>query len=78
MRQVKPLSQSGILKPRDANRSIRIRKEKDAAAEERKLVKQFEKVYGYKPTQRSEESIQRAIANEIEARERGELFFVDN
>lgn len=77
-RQVKPLSQDGILKPRDANRSIRARKEKDAATEERKLAKQFEKIYGYKPTQRSEESIQRAIANEREARVRGEPFFIDN
>ena len=73
--QVKPLSQAGILKPRDANGSIRARKEKDAATEERKLAKQFEKIYGYKPTQRSEESIQQVIANEREAREKGELFF---
>jgi hypothetical protein len=77
-RQIKPLSQTGILKPRDANRSIRIRKEKDTAAAERKLAKQFEKLYGYKPTQRSEESIQQAMANEIAGRERGEPFFVDN
>jgi hypothetical protein len=35
-------------------------------------------VYGYKPTQRSKESIEQAMANEIEARERGEPFFVDN
>jgi hypothetical protein len=77
-RQVKPLSQDGILKTRDANRSIRVRKEKEMATKERKLAKQFEKVYGYAPTQRSEDSIQRAIANERESREQGELFFIDN
>jgi hypothetical protein len=31
------------------------------AAEERKLAKQLKKLYGYEPTQRSEDSIQRAI-----------------
>ncbi|KAF7134100.1 hypothetical protein CNMCM5793_005729 [Aspergillus hiratsukae] len=44
-RQVKPLSQTGILKSRDANRSISSRKAKDAAAQERKLQKQWEKVH---------------------------------
>jgi hypothetical protein len=65
------------LKPRDANRSIHDRKIKDAAAAERKLEKQFEKMYGFKPTKRTEESIQRAIDNEREARERGEPFVFD-
>jgi hypothetical protein len=78
MPQVKPLSQTGILTTRDAIRSITTRKEEEAAKEERKLAKQFKKVYGYEPTERSEESIQRAIANEIAARQAGEPFFVDN
>ena len=77
-RQVKPLSQTGILTTRDANRSIKTRKEEELAKEERKLAKQFKKIYGYEPTQRSEESIQRAIANEEAGRQAGELFFVDN
>ena len=77
-RQVKLLSQTGILTTRDANRSIKTRKEEDLAKEERKLARQFKKVYGYEPTQRSEESIQRAIASEEAARQAGELFFIDN
>jgi hypothetical protein len=77
-RQVKLLSQTGILTTRDANRSIVVRKEAELAKEERKLARQFKKVYGYAPTQRSEESIQRAIANEIAGREAGDLFFIDN
>ena len=77
-RQVKPLSQTGIFTTRDANRSIKTRKKEDLAKEERKLARQFKKLYGYEPTQRSEESIQRAIANEEAARQAGELFFVDN
>lgn len=70
--QVKPLSQDGILKTRDANRSIRVRKEKEMPTKDRKLAKQTNKVYGYAPTQRSEDSIQRAIANEREAGEQGD------
>jgi hypothetical protein len=49
-RQVKPLSQDGILKPRDANRSIKQRKEKEKVADEKKLDKKIERVYGIKPT----------------------------
>ncbi|KAF4236562.1 hypothetical protein CNMCM8980_009552 [Aspergillus fumigatiaffinis] len=48
-RQVKPLSETGILKVQDANRSIASRKVKDAAAQERRLQKQWEKVHG-RPT----------------------------
>jgi hypothetical protein len=77
-RQVKLLSQTCILTTRDANRSIVVRKDEELAKEERKLARQFKKVYGYEPTQRSEESIQRAIANEEAARQAGQLYFVDN
>ncbi|KAJ5151516.1 transposase [Penicillium canariense] len=77
-RQVKPLSQSGVLKASDANRSIRARKAKDMAAEERKLAKQFEKIYGYKPTQRPEEAIRKAAEAKEAATRQGELFFYDN
>ena len=77
-RQLKPLSQTGILTTRDANRSIVARKEEEMAKEERKLARQFKKVRGYEPAQRSEDSIQRAIVREREARETGELFFIDN
>jgi hypothetical protein len=48
-RQVKPLSQNGILKLRDANRSIASRKAKDAATEERRLQRLWEKVHGKPP-----------------------------
>jgi hypothetical protein len=48
------------------------------AKEERKLAKQFEKAYGFKPTKRPAEAIQRAIENEEKAREHGDLFFIDN
>ncbi|KAJ5159719.1 transposase [Penicillium canariense] len=77
-RQVKPLSQSGVLKVNDANRSIQARKAKDMAVEERKLARQFEKVYGYKPTQRPEEAIRKAAEAEEAATRQGEFFFIDN
>jgi len=77
-RQVKPLSSNGILKTRDAIRSIKDRKEKDIARERKRLSKQFEKVYGYPPPQRSEERIRQAEENERRSREAGEDFFIDN
>jgi hypothetical protein len=36
-RQVKPFSQDGILRPRDANRSIKQRKGKEIAANKRRI-----------------------------------------
>jgi hypothetical protein len=75
-RQVKPLSQDGILRPRDANRSIKARKEKEIATEKKKVDKEAERVYGFKPSQLSKETIERAAANAKEAQEKGELFFM--
>jgi hypothetical protein len=66
-RQVKPLTQDGILRASDANRSIKKRKEKENAAEKKKLDQQVERAFGFKPSQRTQESIQRAIDNEREA-----------
>jgi hypothetical protein len=48
-RQVKPLSQTGILTVRDANRLIASRKAKDTVIEERRLNKLWEKVHGKPP-----------------------------
>jgi uncharacterized NAD(P)/FAD-binding protein YdhS len=48
-RQIKPLSRTGILTVRDANRSIASRKAKDTAAEEKRLNKLWEKVHGKPP-----------------------------
>jgi hypothetical protein len=77
-RQVKPLSSNEVIKTRDAIRSIKDRKQKDLAKEKKKLAKQFEKIYGFQPTQRLEDRIQRGIENEIRSREAGEDFFIDN
>ena len=77
-RQVKPLSQTGVLKPRDANRSIKVRKEKETAAKERRLAKQWKKVYGGdlppRPTQSNQTSIEAARVSQ----ENGEVFFFDS
>ena len=78
-RQVKPLSDSGVLTPRDTNRSITARKAKEDTAEERRLRKQWKERIGIDipptptPTQQSEASLRA----EKEAREAGELFFMD-
>ena len=76
-RQVKPLSQTGILKPRDANRSIAVRKAKETAAEERRLAKQWEKVYGRKPLPRDLQPSEASIEAARVAQENGETFFLD-
>jgi hypothetical protein len=76
-RQIKGLSHTGILTTRDANRSIATRKAKEATAEERRLARDYEKLYGCKPPplvmQESEASIEAARVSQ----ENGELFFLD-
>lgn len=68
-RQVETFSQTGILSTRDE-------KAEEKAKQGRKLAKQFEKVYGYAPPQRSEGSFQRAMQAEREGREeRQEITF---
>jgi hypothetical protein len=62
-RQVKPLSHTGILSVRDANRSIKTRKEKEAAAEQRKLAKQYKQATGLDMPQRPQEDIDRSIGS---------------
>jgi preprotein translocase subunit SecD len=76
--QVKLLSQTGILKIQDVNQSIAERKAKDAAAEKRRLQKQWEKVHGKQPlptpTQESGISIKAARAAEAN----GDIYFLDS
>ena len=76
-RQIKGLSHTGILTTRDANRSIATRRAKEAAAEERRFEKDYEKRYGRKPLplviQESEASIEAARV----AQESREIFFLD-
>jgi hypothetical protein len=72
--QVKPLSHDDILLPRDANRSIQQRKERENAPDKRSIFREAERVYDFKPSQRSNESIQRLIGTK---RWREENFFED-
>lgn len=71
---MKPLSQTGVLSPRDANRSIAARKAKEVAAAEKRLRKQWKHLYNEElqpmPTERSEASIE----GERAVRERGDIF----
>ncbi|KAF7183831.1 hypothetical protein CNMCM7691_004253 [Aspergillus felis] len=77
-RQVKPLSQDGILKLRDANRSITSRKAKDAATQERRLQKQWEKVYGYPPPLASTQENEVSNASAEAAGDNGDFYYIDN
>jgi exonuclease VII large subunit len=76
-RQIKPLSKDGILRPRDANRSIKQRKEKEKAANKRWIDWEVERAYGIPASQRSNESVQRGIASRNAALAREQLFFED-
>jgi hypothetical protein len=76
-RQIKGLSSDGVLRVRDAIRSIEGRKAKDAERERKRLAKQMKKVYGSPPPPRSQESIQRGIDNARHAEEAGEFFYFD-
>ncbi|KAL4732844.1 hypothetical protein BDV11DRAFT_176273, partial [Aspergillus similis] len=71
------LSSNGILRVQDAIRSIKVRKEKDLAREQKRISKQFKKVYGWEPNPRSEESIQQGIENARRAEEAGEDLYID-
>lgn len=72
-RQVKPLSQTGVISPHNANRSIAVRKAKEAAPQEKRLRKQWKEVYSEElqptPTKESEASIEAARV----AQERGKF-----
>jgi hypothetical protein len=50
-RQIKPLSKDGILRPRDANGSIKQRKEKEKAANKRMIDREVERAYGIPASQ---------------------------
>jgi hypothetical protein len=50
------------------------REKRENAADKRSIDREAERVYGFKPSQRSNESIQRGIANRNEALERREHY----
>ena len=77
-RQVKPLSQTGVLSPHDANRSIAARKTKEAAAEERRLTRQWKKVHGRKPLPRDLQPSDTSVEAARAAQEYGDIFFFDS
>lgn len=79
-RQVKPLGKSGVLTPRDANRSIAARKAKEDAAAERRLRKEWKARIGVDipPTPTLLQQPEASLRAEREAREAGEFFFIDS
>lgn len=77
-RQVKPLSQTGVLKPRDANRSIEVRKEKEAAVEERRLAREYKRATGITLPPPPNRSNQASIEAARVAHENGDVFFLDS
>jgi predicted nucleic acid-binding Zn ribbon protein len=77
-RHVKLLSQDGILKVRDADRSIAARKAKEAVAEEKRLQRQWKKVHGKKPPPASIQENKVSNGSLKAAEENSEAFFLDS
>lgn len=76
-RQIKRLSHTGILTVRDANRSIAVRRDQEAAAEHRRFVKDYKKRYGHEPPQLPMEESEASLEAARIAQENGELFYLD-
>ena len=55
-RRIMGLSNDGITRVKDANRSIAERKTKEAEKYEKRMAKEFEKLYGFKPRKMAESS----------------------
>jgi hypothetical protein len=75
---VKLLSQDGILKVHDANRSIAARKAKEAVAEEKGLQRQWKKVHGKKPPPASIQENKVSNGSVKAAEENSKVFFLDS
>jgi hypothetical protein len=73
----KPLSQTEILKLQDANRSIASRKVKDAAAQETRLQKHWEKMHRYPPPPAPTPENEVSIAS-AEAADKNGDFYIDS
>lgn len=81
-RQVPNLSDTGILTTRDANRSIEDTRKKKAIQEEKRLKKQWEKIYGKTtPTPASKRSKKKTSKSSNSAHSEGqenELYYIDS
>ncbi|KAK9646458.1 hypothetical protein HCH54_010288 [Aspergillus fumigatus] len=77
-RHVKPLSQNGILRVQDANRSIASRKAKDAAAQERRLQRQWERVHGKPPPPAPTQENMVSNGSAEAADKNGDFLYIDN
>ncbi|KAJ5573344.1 transposase [Penicillium hetheringtonii] len=76
-RQIKPLSDTGTLSARDANRSIETKRVKDTEKEKRREEREWIKRNGRLPKQRTKEEIRASEEAEKASLQRGDLFWMD-
>ena len=76
-REILRIGDSGILSTKDANRSMKVRREKEAIQEKKKLDKQWTKLYGKPPP--SEPTGENSTLSDaaVAAQQGNELFWID-
>ena len=76
-REILRIGDSGILSTKDANRSMKVRREKEAIQEKKKLNKQWTKLYGKPPP--SEPTGENSTLSDaaVAAQQGNELFWID-
>jgi hypothetical protein len=76
-REIPKIGDSGILSTKDANRSMKTRREKEAIQEKKRFEKQWTKLYGQAPP-KSPTGENSTLSDSIMAsRQEGELFWID-
>jgi hypothetical protein len=76
-REIPKIGDSGILSTKDANRSMKTRREKEAIQEKKRLDKQWTKLYGQPPPKSP--TGERSILSDTvgAAQQGGETFWID-
>jgi hypothetical protein len=76
-REIPKIGDSGILSTKDANRSMKIRREKEAIQEKKRLDKQWTKLYG-RPPPKSPTGESSILSDSVVAMQQGgESFWID-
>jgi hypothetical protein len=76
-REIPKIGDSGILSTKDANRSMKIRREKEAIQEKKRLEKQWTKLYGRPPPKSPTGESSMFSDSVVAAQQGGESFWID-
>lgn len=76
-REIPKIGDSGILSTKDANRSMKVRREKEAIQEKKRLDKQWTKLYGQPPPKAPTGESSTLSGAAVAAQQRNEPFWID-